>query len=75
MINHYGTTENDEKFKKIQLCRDIVKKIIDFGVDDNQIIMIIKFLSYELEDVEKMKVISNFIKDLDEGILFIGNEE
>lgn len=75
MINHYGETSNDEKLKKIQVCRDIVKKIIDFGVNDDQILMIIKFLSYELENVEKMKLITDFIKELESDIMFIGKEE
>jgi hypothetical protein len=75
MINHYGETNNDEKLKKIQVCRDITKKIIDFGVNDDQILMIIKFLSYELENVEKMKLITDFIKELDSDIMFVGKEE
>lgn len=75
MINHYGETNNDEKLKKIQICRDITKKIIDFGVNDDQILMIIKFLSYELENVEKMKLITDFIKELDSDIMFVGKEE
>ncbi len=75
MINHYGQTNTDEKLQKVQICREIVKKIIDFGVNDDQILSIIKFLSYELENVEKMKALTDFIKDLDNGILFVGNEE
>lgn len=75
MINHYGETNNDEKLKKIKVCRDITKKIIDFGVNDDQILMIIKFLSYELENVEKMKLITDFIKELDSDIMFVGKEE
>lgn len=75
MINHYGETNSDEKLKKIQLCREITKKIIDFGVNDDQILAIIKFLSYELENVEKMKLLTDFIKELDNDILFVRNEE
>lgn len=75
MINHYGETNGDEKLKKIQLCRDITKKIIDFGVNDDQILMIIKFLSYELENVEKMKLLTDFIKELENDTMFVGNEE
>ena len=75
MINHYGETNSDEKLKKIQLCREITKKIVDFGVDDDQILSIIKFLSYELENVEKMKLLTDFIKELDNDILFVRNEE
>jgi hypothetical protein len=75
MINHYGETNSDEKLKKIQVCRDITKKIMDFGVNDDQILMIIKFLSYELENVEKMKLLTDFIKELESDIMFIGKEE
>lgn len=74
MINHYGESSTDEKFKKVQTCREIVKKIVDFGVDDDQIIAIIKFLSYELENVEKMKLITDFMKEIESNVLFINNE-
>lgn len=75
MINHYGQTNTDEKLQKVQVCREIVKKIIDYGVNDDQILSIIKFLSCELEDVEKMKALTNFIKEMNNNITFIGNEE
>ena len=41
--------------------REIVKKIIDFGVSDFQIKKIIKFLSLELENRDLMINISNII--------------
>ena len=57
----YGKTEEVDAEKMIQ-CREIVKQIMDFGVDENQKLQIIKLLSCELEDVNLMKDIVNIVK-------------
>ena len=43
-------------------CRDIVKTIIDFGVDETQKKQIIKLLSLELESNLIMKEIAEILK-------------
>ena len=43
-------------------CREIVREIIDFGVDESQKIQIIKLLSCELENINLMKDIVKIIK-------------
>ena len=52
-------------------AREIVKEIVNFGVNDEQIIHIIYLLSLNLEDNEKMSKISQTIKKIEESI----NEE
>ena len=47
--------------KKRQESRDIVKKILEFGVTEQQKIDIIYFISMSLENNINMKEITNFI--------------
>ena len=57
---------NDRK-----VARDIVREILSFGVNQEQIVHVIYLLSLNLEDNEKMKEISLSIKKVTEAI----NEE
>jgi hypothetical protein len=58
----YGKSEADIQTKKMIECRDIVKTIIDFGVDETQKKQIIKLLSLELESNLIMKEIAEILK-------------
>tara|TARA_B100000214_G_C23748438_1_gene526561 strand:- start:18 stop:242 length:225 start_codon:yes stop_codon:yes gene_type:complete len=58
----YGKTKEEVDAEKMIQCREIVKQIMDFGVDENQKLQIIKLLSCELEDVNLMKDIVNIVK-------------
>ena len=48
--NLYGKTKSELSTEKTLICRDIVREIMSFGVDQNQILKIIDLLSLELED-------------------------
>ena len=50
----YGKTELEEDTEKTLQCREIVKKIIEFGVNESQKIKIIKLLAMEIENRETM---------------------
>ena len=56
-----GKTESEVRLEKMSICRDIVKKILDFGVTDKQKRQIIYLLSLELEDRNTMLKISDTI--------------
>ena len=43
--------------------REIVQSILDFGVSQKQIVYILKLLSLELEDVQVMQKINEFIEN------------
>ena len=45
-------------------CREIVAEIMRFGVNQNQLLTIIKLLSLELEDRKKMISINNCIDEV-----------
>ena len=49
-------------FKSIEKCRNIKKEILDFGVNEKEIIKLIELLSLELENTSLMKEINNLIK-------------
>ena len=53
---------NPEDFASFEKCRSIHKEIIDFGVNQKEIIKIIELLSLELEDISMMKDINSIIK-------------
>lgn len=44
-------------------AREIVQTILDYGVSQSQIFYIIKLLSLELEDVQVMQKINEFLDD------------
>jgi hypothetical protein len=64
-MKKYGKTEAEAYTEKLHECRDIVKKIIDFGVTENQKIQIIKLIALELEDNAMMKEITSLLKQDD----------
>ena len=49
--------KNADDIKSIEKSRNIVTEIINFGVNDNEIIKIISLLSLELENTELMRKI------------------
>ena len=64
-MKKYGKTETEVYVEKLHECRDIVRKIIDFGVTENQKIQIIKLVALELEDNAMMKEITALLKQDD----------
>lgn len=44
-------------------AREIVQTILDYGVSQHQIVYIIKLLSLELEDINVMQKINEFLAD------------
>jgi hypothetical protein len=49
--------KNADDIKSIEKSRNIVKEIINFGVNDSEIIKIISILSLELENTDLMRKI------------------
>jgi hypothetical protein len=44
-------------------CREIVQTVLDYGVNQKEIYQLIYLLSLELENIEHMKKITNFISE------------
>ena len=64
MGKKYGKTKEELHTEKMIVCRNIVKEILDFGVEESQKLQIIKLLSLELEDNDAMKRICNSVKEV-----------
>ena len=62
-VEIYGSTEQETSAEKSIICREIVAKILDFGVDQGQILKIIKLLSLELENRDIMKTILDCLSE------------
>lgn len=59
--------KNADDIKSIEKSRNIAKEIINFGVNDSEIIKIISLLSFELENTELMRKI-NFLLNPSEEV-------
>ena len=57
----YGKTEKEKLYSKRMQCRDILKEILNFGVDEMQKKHLIYLISLELEDRNIMLEISKLI--------------
>lgn len=75
MSSIYGSSTADKDEKRIKDCRDITKAIIDFGVDDKQILTIIRLLALEMEDYASCIKIVEFVKSLGNSCVIIENQE
>jgi len=69
-IKKYGTSNPEEaSILDSAKCREIINEILDFGVNQPQIITLIKLLSLELENRDLMLKILNSIEDDDNQII------
>ena len=66
-MKKYGKTKEEKKAEKSLQCRDIVKEIIKFGIDESQKIQLIKLLALELENNNQMKKIVNTLSNIEEN--------
>ena len=78
-INLYGQVQSEKVALDNTTARKIIQEINHFGVSDRQKWLIIYFLALELENVDEMKSLTSFIKEMKGKDLFItkifGSEE
>lgn len=72
-MEFYGKTKSEEDLEQILQCREIVKEILNFGVNQRQILMLVQFLGQELERHEDMVAVVTLARDLlrEENVLLI----
>lgn len=58
-MKKYGNTDDECGILDSAKCREIINEILNFGVNQSQILTLIKLLSLELEDRELMLQINN----------------
>ena len=64
---NFGTSREEETLQDKIRAREIVQSVIEYGVNQQQIIQIINLFAMELEDVNLMKQISGAITQSREG--------
>jgi len=65
--------EHELSKDKRQICRDIVKEVKEFGVNQRQILFLIQLLAMELENREALRTISKAVGDVRKEIP-VGNK-
>jgi hypothetical protein len=63
-IKKYGAMDEELYVQDRIKCREIVKEILDFGVNQRQLLQIAYLLSLELESHDDMAKISNCISEV-----------
>ena len=63
----FGTSKVEAEIEDKIKAREIVQSVLDYGVNQNQILQIINLFSMELEDTNLMKQISGIINQSREG--------
>ena len=64
---NFGTSQEEESIQDKIRAREIVQSVIEYGVNNEQIIQIIKLFAMELEDINLMKEITGTITQSREG--------
>jgi len=70
-----GKTSSETKATELLECREIVQKILEYGVNQQQILRIAYLLSLELEDASALSNISSCIKDYLDDITSSSNND
>ena len=60
-IKTYGVSESQRGILESAQCREIAHEILNFGVNESQLLTLIKLLSLELEDRQLMLDLSKII--------------
>ena len=63
----FGTSAVEEEIQDKIRAREIVQSVLDYGVNQKQILQIINLFAMELEDTNLMKEITGFITQSREG--------
>jgi hypothetical protein len=67
----FGKTDTDELAEQNLQCRQIVREITNFGVNQRQIWYIMYLLALELENVPDLQMATDFIKEYKGAELFL----
>ena len=64
---NFGTSEAEKDIQDNIAAREIVQSVLDYGVNQNQILQLVKLFTLELEDAALMKSIVGIINQSREG--------
>lgn len=68
---HYGQTQTEKLAAENEVSRQIVREINNFGISQNQALMVMYLLASELENIEHMRAITRLIRELGGNELFL----
>jgi len=63
-MENYGKTRAEKIADENKSARQIVSEISNFGISDRQRWLIMYFLALELEDFEKVREVTSFLKEI-----------
>jgi hypothetical protein len=71
----YGQMKSEKVAEENTACRQIVREISNFGVNQRQTLFIIYLLALELENTEQMQNITALVRELGGDVLLIDQGE
>lgn len=69
----FGKLQSEKHAEENNVCRQIVREISHFGVNQRQTLFIIYLLSLELENIDLMRELTSLIKELGGSDVFIAD--
>jgi hypothetical protein len=66
-VKRYGSTEEEANATDSLKCRQIVKAITDFGINEQQKLKVIYLLALELENRDHLQDITALVKRCESG--------
>jgi hypothetical protein len=71
MTEIYGQLQSEKLVEESKVSHEIVREINHFQINDRQRWLVIYYLSLELENIDEMKELTSFIKELKGDSLFV----
>jgi hypothetical protein len=77
VTNKFGQLNSEIVATENQTCRDIVKEILNFGVNQRQLLYIIRLIALELENLDDTREIIGLIDSLEKNdrLIDLGEKE
>ena len=63
-VKKYGTSKEENDVQDMVKCREIVQEILNFGVNQRQLLKIAYLLSLELENRDDLVTVSGCIQEI-----------
>lgn len=67
----YGKLQSEKSAEENQLCREIAREVSLLGISDRQRMLVIYLLALELENSDAMQEITECVKDVSGGNIFL----
>jgi hypothetical protein len=70
-LTHYGQLDSEKVAEEHKIARDIVYEISNFGISERQRWFIMYLLSLELENIDDLKAMTEFIRSRKGDVVFL----